>query len=932
MKSEIPYVAKLCLGSSRTEQPAASNPSSALASTTSTEDVVTSLSSSTIFSSPRSEVLLQTAKVWLEGSNGRRILARILLDGGSQRSFIRQEVSTKIGCNMIRTENLRVHTLGNVSSRRNKYRCVQVLLRSQFSSSSIVIEAVEYDDICSDSLLSLNSTAVQHVKSMGLQLADEPSAPTETPLLLGSDFYWKAVTGVTVRLSEYLVAAETLFGWTLQGASRDGSIRSRNVEVMRVGVQSEDTTSIDSQLQAFWELEHLGITDPYPSDLDTDSVLQDFRATTKLVHGRYVVRLPWKSERQPALGDNKALAVQRLEATTRKLRRDPALKEEYDSTIRQYLNLDHAQRVSAPESVSEPLYHMPHHAVIRRDRETTKVRIVFDASSKSPGCISRNEALHAGPNLNPDVLQLLLQFRTYEVALTADVEKAFLQIQLDPSDRDCLRFFWYAEPPKTGEPLPPVETWWMTRVPFGAKSSPFLLAATIRHHLKSAETSHPQTAPLLSNHFYVDDLVVGVDTVQEALTLYHESQEIFRDAGMKLVKWTTNRSELQGTFEADGTASSSATSQRKVLGLGWDISTDEIRYSLKSITEFLESNFNTGTKRYVLQAVARIYDPFGYVTPYVVTAKILLQRIWLAKLNWDDRLPEDLMNTWSTWCRQNRVAEIQGVTDPHQWQHSPGHDNPADLLPRGTSCLHLIESKLWWKGPSWLIDQQSWPPPLRVPQETSEEVRSEAKGSDLYSAPASVKVPIMNADRYSSLHKLLRVTAWVLRFLHNTTHPSQKTGVLTAEEISAAEEYWILTAQHESFGPHPTTHKSLQNVSLFHDGKGVLRMTGRLQYSDLHGSAKHPIVIPSDHPITAMLVSRAHTGLLHAGVQETLAELCKEHWIIRGRQVVKKTLHGCRICRRAKAQACSEATESKGEPGGRTLRPVQLLYRLEADC
>ncbi|XP_064475626.1 uncharacterized protein LOC135389518 [Ornithodoros turicata] len=287
------HLTQLCLGSSRTEQPAASNPSSALASTTSTEDVVTSLSSSTKFSSPRAEVLLQTAKVWLEGSNGRRILARIILDGGSQRSFIRQEVSTKIGC-----------------------------FYGQFSSSSIVIEAVEYDDICSDSLPSLNSTAAQHVKSVGLQLADEPSAPTEISLLLGSDFYWKAVTGVTVRLSEYLVAAETLFGWTVQGASRDGSIRSRNVEVMRVGVLSEDTASIDSHLQAFWELEHLGITDPYPSELDTDSVLQDFRATTKLVDGRYVVRLPWKSERQPALGDNKALAVQRLEATTSKLRRD----------------------------------------------------------------------------------------------------------------------------------------------------------------------------------------------------------------------------------------------------------------------------------------------------------------------------------------------------------------------------------------------------------------------------------------------------------------------------------------------------------------------------------------------------------------------------------------------------------------------------------
>ncbi|XP_064471798.1 uncharacterized protein LOC135386020 [Ornithodoros turicata] len=320
---------------------------------------------------------------------------------------------------------------------------------------------------------------------------------------------------------------------------------------------------------------------------------------------------------------------------------------------------------------------MPHHAVIRRDRETTKVRIVFDASSKAHGSLSLNEALHAGPNLNPDVLQLLLRFRSYHVALTADIEKAFLQIVLDSADRDCLQFLWYATTPRAGEPLPPVEIWRMTRVPFGAKSSPFLLAATIRHHLRAAEETYPRTASLLSSHFYVDDLVVGMLSPEEALTVYHESRQIFRDAGMKLVKWTSNNAILRATFDADETGSSTTSPLRKVQGIVWDIETDEIRYPLKSISEFLEQRSNT--KRYILQAVARIYDPLGYVAPFVLTAKILLQRIWLSKMSWDEELPEDLMGVWSSWCQQ--VPLLSRVSLPRRL---------GGKMSEGSIALHMF--------------------------------------------------------------------------------------------------------------------------------------------------------------------------------------------------------------------------------------------------
>ncbi|XP_064472598.1 uncharacterized protein LOC135387198 [Ornithodoros turicata] len=334
---------------------------------------------------------------------------------------------------------------------------------------------------------------------MGLQLANQLSAPSSAIwVLIGSDHYWKVVTGSTVRFSKDLVAVETLFGWTVQAAFRFISANKR----------SNDTDG---------------------------TVLQEFRAAAKLCGGRYVVRFPRDPGKSFLLGDNKALAVQRLQRITKKLLSDEAVMDEYDSTIRQYLKNDHAERVPDPAVVSGPLYYMAHHAVIRRDRETTKVRIVFDASSKAPGCLSLNETLHAGPNLSPDVLELLLQFRAFRIAVTADVEKAFLQILLEEAGRDWLRFLWYSTTPKNGEPLPSVETWRVTRVPLGAKSSPFLLAATTRHHLQSVEATYTPTdtltASLLASHFYVDDLVVGLDTVEEALTLYHQARQILREAG-----------------------------------------------------------------------------------------------------------------------------------------------------------------------------------------------------------------------------------------------------------------------------------------------------------------------------------------------------------------------------------------------------------------
>ncbi|XP_064479196.1 uncharacterized protein LOC135392412 [Ornithodoros turicata] len=197
----------------------------------------------------------------------------------------------------------------------------------------------------------------------------------------------------------------------------------------------------------------------------------------------------------------------------------------------------------------------------------------------------------------------------------------------------------------------------MTRVPSGARSSPFLLSATVHHHLHKSEEDYPQTAALLLRSFYVDDLVISVDTTADAEILYEETCQIFCNAGMKVKKWVTNDDTLLRRMFQDSNASiESVTGQtKKVLGVIWDLQQDQLQCSLAAVSSSLE---NEVTKRQVLQTVSKIYDPLDLISPFSITGKILFQGIWLAGLAWDDPLPEDLKVTWDRWS-----AEVQELTE-----------------------------------------------------------------------------------------------------------------------------------------------------------------------------------------------------------------------------------------------------------------------------
>ena len=170
------------------------------------------------------------------------------------------------------------------------------------------------------------------------------------------------------------------------------------------------------------------------------------------------------------------------------MRQEPEVLAEYDKILREQLAKGIVESVESG-GAGEPgqVHYLPHHTIIRRDKQTTRVRVVYDASSSSSGP-SLNSCLHTGPKYNQRIREILLRFRTYPVAVVADIEKAFLMISIEPKDRDVLRFLWVKD---VTVDEPEIVTLRFSRVMFGVSSSPFLLNATLQHHVKKYAEAQP---------------------------------------------------------------------------------------------------------------------------------------------------------------------------------------------------------------------------------------------------------------------------------------------------------------------------------------------------------------------------------------------------------------------------------------------------------
>ncbi|KRX99145.1 hypothetical protein T4E_10779 [Trichinella pseudospiralis] len=255
--------------------------------------------------------------------------------------------------------------------------------------------------------------------------------------------------------------------------------------------------------------------------------------------------------------------------------------------------------------------------------------------------ISLNEYLDAGPALQSDMVGVLLRFRLYSIAVQADIMKMFLQIGLKEKDRDVTRFLW-KDPSKDK-----LHVYRFNRVCFGLTCSPFLAMAVIRHHAELKKEVHPEAAQIVENNIYVDDVLLSVENQEAARRMIKDLNNLMESGGFKLAKWASNDSSVLSDIAVDKRATTDNREILRTLGLHWNRERDEFTF-VALITE----NEKNCTKRKLISDASKLYDPLGFLTPFVVRAKILFQKLWQAGIDWDEPLTTSIAEDWSKWKRE----------------------------------------------------------------------------------------------------------------------------------------------------------------------------------------------------------------------------------------------------------------------------------------
>ena len=613
-----------------------------------------------------SKVALQTALAVVDDKKERTV--RVLFDSGSQKSFVTAKTVQGLRLKAVRKEKVGIRVFGMNDAEYEVREVVRFRVSSVNGGESVEVECYVVPEISSiaNAHIEVAKNDYPYLRQLYFSDVAKNQEELECHILIGSNYIWEFQKGETIRGGpNEPVAVRTTLGWVISGPLRGGQIDGNEVQVHFVqSTTKQEKDYLDEKVSKLWDLDSLGIR-------------QDNEVHEKLIDNisftgqRYSVALPWKSGHDE-LPSNYGITLNRLQVLLKKLKKDPDILSKYDEVIREQEKAGIIQKVTNLEP-ADKVHYLPHRAVVREDAETTKVRVVFDASCKKKNSgTSLNNCLHVGPPLTPLILEILLRVRAHNVSLVADIEKAFLNIEIDEVDRDCLRFLWVDD---IHSENPEIQIFRYNRVVFGVNSSPFILNAVLRHHLESFNDTDPELTSKVKENFFVDDVVTGADSAESAYQLYQKAKDVLRQGGFTLRKWKSNNQdlmqrindaeksnilengqkenpEIQDSFakETLGTTADKHESKTKVLGIGWDMQSDTLEINLSKVSN-LDLNPGLPTKRIILSTLASIFDPLGLVSPVLVSPKVLFQEMCIESLNWDDPLPQEKLSLWEEWVK-----------------------------------------------------------------------------------------------------------------------------------------------------------------------------------------------------------------------------------------------------------------------------------------
>ena len=471
----------------------------------------------------------------------------------------------------------------------------------------------------------------------------------EISLLIGVDVP-EALQPVEIRKSRNggPFAVKTRFGWTLNGPLNRSS-RGKYCFFMNATSSSDEFLS--NQLKNYFnqDFNESLADDGKMMSVQDKRALKIFEESAHLVNGHYQIAILWK-QGQPCMPNNRRLAEQRLGHLKRRLILDPALKQRYANFIDDLLDKGYACRVPDQQLScnDETVWYLPHHNVVHV-KKPDKVRVVFDCAAKYHG-ESLNDKILQGPDLTNSLVGVLCRFRQEAVAVMADVEAMFHQVCVHPKDVNALRFLWFPHGDLSAQPC----EYQMLVHLFGGVWSPscsnFALKKTA---VDNRDKFDPDVISTLNRDFYVDDLLKSVENSEAAIRMYKQLCELLSLGGFRLTKWISNsRAVLNAIPERewskelkDISLEDEGLPTERALGLQWNVEADKFTFKICSKEK-------PPTRRGLLSIISSVYDPIGFVSPFILKAKIILQKLCREKIGWDAEIADLHLAQWNKWLQE----------------------------------------------------------------------------------------------------------------------------------------------------------------------------------------------------------------------------------------------------------------------------------------
>lgn len=435
----------------------------------------------------------------------------------------------------------------------------------------------------------------------------------------------------------------------------------------------EDLSKLEKIVQNAFDMDSLGIKDKVrsaglsknfkkpkaewsPKELEVDeSMIVTLHPAHDETPQYYSCSIPWKNK-VPCLDNNLQQVIARQYKTNYSgyLEKKGTCLEEINKKFEDQVSKGYIEEVVDPAEISRgDCFYLNYFPVVDRVRDTTKLRIVFDAAAKDKRGKSLNSEIEKGPNRLNDLFGILLKFRQFEFAVTADISEMFLRIRLNENDKRFHRFYWNGK------------IWQWTRTLFGNRASPDISQKVLTTHAESKLNCFELASRAIIEDTYMDDTIKSVESEQSCKILVEQLPKLISGLDMKIQKFYSNCPKALESLPLECLSSKihfedkdAVLEASKVLGMIWDAKEDMFKYNCKfsCLEEFFDkiglSKQPSWTKRLILQLSATVYDPLGLISPFTIRSRSLLQSLWKENLTWDTPIPETYMTSWNQWLSE----------------------------------------------------------------------------------------------------------------------------------------------------------------------------------------------------------------------------------------------------------------------------------------